>query len=96
MLFRSACAIADAALRDQAHLPEGVCHYRRPDGTEVTQFRSTIAAQAIHHATEHRAQIADILTEHGIKAIDLDDLDLWAFAQFEAEHTQPADTTTQE
>ena len=82
--LRAACATADALLRAQAGFPEALRHYRRQDGTEVSHFRSTILAQAIHHATEHRAQIADILTEHGIRAIDLDDLDLWAFGTFEA------------
>jgi uncharacterized damage-inducible protein DinB len=83
--LKSSCATADAVLREEAQKPEDICHYRRTDGTEVTHYRSTILAQAIHHATEHRAQIADILTEHGIRVINLDDLDLWAFGQFEAE-----------
>ena len=38
---------------------------------------------AIHHATEHRAQIAGALAAHGIDAIDLDELDLWAFGDAE-------------
>ena len=45
--------------------------------------RSTVLAQAIHHATEHRAQIAGALAAHGIDAIDLDALDLWEFADAE-------------
>ena len=45
--------------------------------------RSTILAQAIHHATEHRAQIAGALSTHGIDAIDLDALDVWAYGDAE-------------
>jgi uncharacterized damage-inducible protein DinB len=81
--LKEACAAADAKLREQALVPDGVRQYTPPDGSEVMRFRSTIVAQAIHHATEHRAQIADILTEHGIRIIDLDQLDLWEFEDYE-------------
>jgi hypothetical protein len=39
--------------------------------------------QAIHHATEHRAQIAGIFANHGLKVIDLDAIDMWEFANYE-------------
>jgi hypothetical protein len=39
--------------------------------------------QSIHHAIEHRAQIADILVMHGIKDIDLDEIDVWALGDAE-------------
>jgi hypothetical protein len=39
--------------------------------------------QSIHHATEHRAQIAGIFANHGLKIIDLDAIDLWEFANYE-------------
>lgn len=48
------------------------------------QFRtSTILAQATHHASEHRAQIADILAINNMDVINLDALDLWSFERAE-------------
>ena len=49
------------------------------DGEEITRERSTIISQAVHHATEHRAQLIDALEYKGYKIINLDDIDLWAF-----------------
>jgi hypothetical protein len=48
-------------------------------------LRSTILAQAIHHATEHRAQIAGALATNGNAAIDLDAIDLWEYADSEGQ-----------
>ena len=78
----ASCAQADARLRELAAAPEESLIYQRPNGP-VARNRSTVVAQAIHHATEHRAQIASSLADHGVKAIDLDALDLWAFGDFE-------------
>ena len=50
---------------------------------KVLRARSTILGQAIHHATEHRAQIAGALATNGIDVIDLDALDVWAYADAE-------------
>ena len=77
----AACATADAHLRTAAQLPEGII--ARQDNPAVTRARSTILAQSIHHATEHRAQIAGALVAHGIKALDLDALDVWALGDAE-------------
>lgn len=79
----NAVAAYDAALREVSTMPEEVLPHTRPDGTTVNRARSTILAQAIHHATEHRAQIAGILTAHEIRAIDLDELDVWEFGDAE-------------
>jgi uncharacterized damage-inducible protein DinB len=46
---------------------------------EVLRWRSTILSQAVHHATEHRAQLACALEARGFPAPDLDEIDLWAF-----------------
>lgn len=78
----AACAEADARLRAAAAEPEGIAEWIR-DGEPRRRARSTILAQAIHHATEHRAQIAEALTANGIAAIDLDALDLWAYGEAE-------------
>ena len=75
-------AAADARLRAQAGLPEGRAGYAG-DAPENQPARSTVVAQSIHHATEHRAQIAEALATNGIKAIDLDAIDLWEFADAE-------------
>ena len=75
------CAAHDARIRAQAALPDGQAGYSDP-GAE-TRARSTILGQAIHHATEHRAQIAGALATNGMDVIDLDALDLWAYGEAE-------------
>lgn len=52
-------------------------------GEQVTRWYSTILSQAVHHATEHRAQLVDALEFNGYQSIVLDDLDLWAFDIYE-------------
>jgi uncharacterized damage-inducible protein DinB len=76
------CAGYDARIRAQAALPDGPAEYPGIGG-QVTRARSTILGQAIHHATEHRAQIAAALATNGIDAIDLDALDVWAYGDAE-------------
>ena len=76
------CARSDARLRELAAMPEGMTTYEHEGKTKV-RARSTILGQSIHHATEHRAQIADILSFHGVKAIDLDEMDVWAYSDAE-------------
>jgi uncharacterized damage-inducible protein DinB len=71
----------DARLRRQAIEPDVLIAH--PDPARGQDLRSTILAQAIHHATEHRAQIAGALATNGNDAIDLDAIDLWEFAQAE-------------
>lgn len=48
-------------------------------------FRSTLLAEAVLHATEHRAQLMDAIESKGFSAITLDSIDLWAFETFERE-----------
>ena len=75
-------ATFDARLRVSAHTPAGFVEYTR-EGRPIRRARATILAQSIHHATEHRAQIAGIYSSHGMKIIDLDAIDLWEFADYE-------------
>ena len=75
------CAAIDARLRVQAAVPDGPSP--SPDPANPGRARSTVLAQAIHHATEHRAQIAGALATNGIDAVDLDALDLWAYGDAE-------------
>lgn len=78
------CAGYDARLRVQAALPDAVTTYVR-EGATILRARSTIAAQAVHHATEHRAQIAAALAAHGVVAVDLDELDVWSYSDAEGQ-----------
>lgn len=77
----AACAGADARLHMAAHTPDGVVVRR--DNPALTRARSTVLGQSIHHATEHRAQIAGALVAHGVLALNLDDLDVWAYGDAE-------------
>ena len=76
------CAGFDARLREAALLPDAVT-FRVRDGQTITRMRSTVLAQSIHHATEHRAQIAGILAMHGVNRIDLDAIDVWGLGDAE-------------
>jgi uncharacterized damage-inducible protein DinB len=73
----------DGRLRKQATEPDVLVSH--PDPARGPDLRSTILAQMIHHATEHRAQIAAALATNGNDAIDLDALDLWEFAEAEGQ-----------
>jgi len=77
----ASCAAFDARLRVQAAVPDGPSS--SPNPANPVRARSTVVAQAIHHATEHRAQVAGALAANGIDAVDLDDLDVWAFGDAE-------------
>jgi len=70
---------ADALLFEEAAKPEGVV-VREWEGNTIVRARSTVISQAIHHATEHRAQLVAALESRGYTTINLDDFDLWAFA----------------
>ena len=52
------------------------------NGNDVTFSSWTIIAQAIHHATEHRAQIDDVLSFRKVKNINLDLIDIWSFERY--------------
>jgi len=71
----------DARLRAQATEPD--IRLPHADPARPLRARSTILAQAIHHATEHRAQIAGALATNGNNAIDLDAIDLWQYGDAE-------------
>ncbi len=52
-------------------------------GNEVEFLTSTILVQAVHHASEHRAQISDILAANKMDVLNLDEIDLWSFEKRE-------------
>lgn len=76
------CAGFDLQLRELAVAPDGITTYIR-DGKTIHRARSTILGQSIHHATEHRAQIAGALVANGINVIDLDEIDVWGLGDAE-------------
>ena len=76
--LRASLAAADAKLRSAAQLPgEETLNWISFNGEPMSFPRWVLINQAVHHATEHRAQIAGSLAAHGITAIDLDAIDVW-------------------
>lgn len=72
-------ATVDAALFECAKLEDVQLEFENYSGNMVKRWRSTILSQAIHHATEHRAQLASALEAKGFAPVNLDDLDLWSY-----------------
>lgn len=76
----AALAVADAKLRAGAQLPgDEVLRWISFGGEEISVPRWVLVNQAVHHATEHRAQIAGALAANGNSSLDLDALDVWTF-----------------
>lgn len=69
---------ADQLLLEEAARPEGTI-VREWKGKTIVRARSTVLSQAIHHATEHRAQLVDALEARGFTSILLDDYDVWNY-----------------
>jgi uncharacterized damage-inducible protein DinB len=72
-------AIVDRALLACVKLDDIQIEFENYEGKQVKRWRSTILSQAIHHATEHRAQLASALEAKGFTPVNLDDLDLWSY-----------------
>ena len=72
-------AKVDRALLECVKLDDVQIELKNYSGNMVKRWRSTILSQSIHHATEHRAQIAAALEARGYTPLDLDELDLWAY-----------------
>jgi uncharacterized damage-inducible protein DinB len=77
--LKAQAAIVDKALLECVKLDDIQIEFKNYEDKMVKRWRSTILSQAIHHATEHRAQLASALEVKGFKPMDLDELDLWAF-----------------
>jgi uncharacterized damage-inducible protein DinB len=77
--IKEQAAIVDGALLECVKLDDVQLEFENYEGKLVKRWRSTILSQAIHHATEHRAQIASALEARGFAAVDLDELDLWSY-----------------
>lgn len=78
-LLKTQANAIDEALLNCVKLEDIQLEFVNNEGNQVKRWRSTILSQAIHHATEHRAQIASALEAKGFKPVDLDELDLWSF-----------------
>ena len=76
----------DSKILSQSELPDEYVTIRE-NGGSWKALRSTILAQAIYHAAEHRTQLIDALESKGFSPISLDDLDLWRFESFEREQS---------
>lgn len=77
------CAERDAQLLSLVNTPDELRSFVRY-GNEVNFLTSTILVQAVHHASEHRAQISDILAANNMDVLNLDEIDLWSFEKFES------------
>ena len=81
--LRAALATADGKFSEAARLDgEEILRWTSFNGEAMAFPRWVLVNQAVHHATEHRAQIAGALAAHGITTVDLDAIDVWAY--FEA------------
>ena len=76
----------DSKILSQSELPDEYITIKENEGS-WDAMRSTILAQAIYHAAEHRTQLIDALESKGFSPISLDDLDLWRFESFEREQS---------
>ena len=83
-LLQERLAEFDAKIYTQSELPDENLTITEDDGSWQA-LRSTILAQSIHHAAEHRTQLIDALESKGFSLISLDDLDLWKFESVERE-----------
>lgn len=81
-LLQEQLAEFDAKISSQSELPDEYITIKE-DSRSWQALRSTILAQAIYHAAEHRTQLIDALESKGFSPISLDDLDLWKFGRFE-------------
>ena len=69
---------SDNWLLEQSRVPDADIP-REFRGEEHLFKRSTILSQAVHHATEHRAQAVSALESRGFSSISLDDFDVWSY-----------------
>jgi uncharacterized damage-inducible protein DinB len=76
----AAVKVADAKLHAGAQLPgDEITTWISYGGDEISVPRWVLVNQAVHHATEHRAQIAGALAADGNTTLDLDALDVWTY-----------------
>ncbi|MFO0221641.1 MAG: DinB family protein [Chloroflexota bacterium] len=77
--LRAALATADGKLREAAGLGgEEILRWTSFNGEAMAFPRWVLVNQSVHHATEHRAQIAGALAANEIRSVDLDAIDVWS------------------
>ncbi len=81
-LLKEQLAEFDQKIADQAGLPDEYLTIVEGENS-WPNLRSTILAEAIYHAAEHRTQLIDALESRGFKPIAFDNIDLWQFEKFE-------------
>ena len=75
-----AVKVADAKLLAGAQLSgDEIITWISYGGEEISVPRWVLVNQAVHHATEHRAQIAGALAANGNTTLDLDAIDVWTY-----------------
>jgi uncharacterized damage-inducible protein DinB len=80
LVLATALKVADAKLLTEAQFPgDEMLTWISFSGEELSVPRWVLVNQAVHHATEHRAQIAGALAANGNTSLDLDALDVWAY-----------------
>jgi uncharacterized damage-inducible protein DinB len=75
-------AVNDQKIQTMLDMPEEMLTFVRY-GETVSFLSTSVIAQFVHHATEHRAQIANIMAVNKMDVINLDAIDLWSFERFE-------------
>jgi uncharacterized damage-inducible protein DinB len=70
---------SDQIILEESREDEGIVYLVNEEKL-IERSRSTIIFQAVHHVTEHRAQLVSALEARGYNSINLDDFDFWAFA----------------
>jgi uncharacterized damage-inducible protein DinB len=75
-------AVRDMQLLQLVDTPDEIRRFVQ-FGKDVEFLTSTILAQALHHASEHRAQISDILASNNMDVFNLDSIDFWSFEKWE-------------
>lgn len=78
----------DAKILTAADLDDERLEFKTDTGSGRV-LRSTLLAQAAHHASEHRAQLIDALEARGHHPIALDEVDLWCFEYFQRKSGRP-------
>lgn len=74
--------VNDQKIQTLLGMPEEMLTFIRY-GETVSYLSTSVIAQFVHHATEHRAQIADIMAVNKMDVINLDAIDLWSFERSE-------------
>lgn len=68
----------DAHIFSLANEPDQM-HSITQNGKKVEFLTSTVIAQSVHHAAEHRVQISDILANNKMDVLNLDSLSFFRF-----------------